>query len=142
MSRPGVTGDFGQLDGLIRYAASFADGSRTRKAVGAIGKELGAIGRECFEAQRSPEGVAWRSLKDARPRGRKALVLSTALRTAATSPRFFGLSVRFNMLAYGNHHQLGAPRAHVPARPWLPSEPLAPVVERRLVAAATAVMKP
>jgi hypothetical protein len=132
----GITGDFAGLDAAIRDVQAFASGAKVRKAVGAIGAELGAIARESFDTQRTPEGAPWRSLASGRSR---PLVVTGKLRGMATRPLFTGLSVRFALPSYGPFQNDGT--GTIPARPWLPAAPLSPAIEARLNAAALRVLR-
>ena len=123
-----LTGDFGGLDAAIRRVAGFEQ--LPRRAVGAIASELSAIIRESFRSARTPEGVAWRKLKDARGR---PLVKSGRLRATAVRPVFFGLSLRVQLTTYGGFQNDGT--RTIPPRAFLPAVPLAPEIEARFVRA-------
>jgi phage gpG-like protein len=105
-----------------------------RRAVGAIASELSAVVRESFDGARTPEGMHWRRLRDARGR---PLVRSGRLRTAAVRPVFFGLTLRVFMPRYGAWQNDGT--RTIPARAFLPAVPLDVAVERRFVRAAEGV---
>jgi|CXWK01.1.fsa_nt_gi phage gpG-like protein len=123
-----LTGDFGGLDAAIRRVTACAE--IPRRAVGAVASELSAVIRESFRGARTPEGIAWRRLKDARGR---PLVKSGRLRATAIRPVFFGLSVRVQLTTYGGFQNDGT--ATIPARAFLPAVPLAPEIEARFVRA-------
>lgn len=123
-----VTGDFGGLDAAIRDVTACE--TIPRRAVGAIASELSSIVRESFDGARTPEGVPWRRLRDARGR---PLVRTGKLRAGATRPLFFGLSIRFALPTYGDLQQGGT--RTIPARAFLPGTPLDGAVEARLLRA-------
>lgn len=123
-----VDGDFGGLDQAVRRVTAHAQ--LPRRAVGAIASELSAVVRESFDGARTPEGIPWRRLRDARGR---PLVRSGRLRATAIRPVFFGLSLRVELTPYGGWQNGGT--ATVPARAFLPEVPLAPTIEARFVRA-------
>lgn len=136
----GLTGDFGALDAVIREVQSFADGTRTRKAVGRIGSEISTIVRESIDSQRTPEGVPWKPRANPRARGR-TLNVSGRLRASAVRMVFSGLTIRIDLVRYGGWQNDGTLDGHVPARPFLPSTPLSPAIQARLRDAALSVLR-
>lgn len=127
-----LTGDFGGLDAAIRRVTGFQQ--LPRRAIGAIATELSAMIRESFDGARTPEGVAWRRLKDGR---RRPLVKSGRLRARAARPVFFGLSLRVQLTPYGGFQDEGT--ATIPARAFLPAIPLSPEIEARFARAVQRV---
>lgn len=110
----GETGrPFDELLGIVREAAS---GRTYQRALGAVGRELGAIVRESFAGERSPAGVAWKPLR--RPRPGRILERSGRLRKGATRVLFAGQRIVIDLPPYGAYHQDGTGR--MPARPFLP----------------------
>jgi phage gpG-like protein len=133
----GVTGDFA---GLERVLATLGTSSQLpRRAVGAVASELSTIVRESFDQQRAPEGGGWRALKDATHR---PLVRSGRMRATALRPVLYGLALRIELTTYGGIHLGGAPRAHIPARSFLPAVPLASSIEERLMQAVRRKVNP
>lgn len=104
---------FDELLGIVREAAS---GRTYQRALGAVGRELGAIVREAFAGERSPAGVAWKPLR--RPRPGRILERSGRLRKGATRVLFAGQRIVIDLPPYGAYHQDGTGR--MPARPFLP----------------------
>lgn len=104
---------FDELLGIVREAAT---GRTYQRALGAVGRELGAIVRESFAGERSPAGDAWGALR--RPRPRRILERSERLRKAAGRVLFAGQRIVIDLPPYGAYHQDGTGR--MPARPFLP----------------------
>lgn len=104
---------FDELLGIVREAA---EGRTYQRALGAVGRELGAIVREAFAGERSPAGVAWKPLR--RPRPGRILERSGRLRKGATRVLFAGQRIVIDLPPYGAFHQDGTGR--MPARPFLP----------------------
>lgn len=103
-------------------------GVEMRAARGA-GAEVQAIERQTFAAQSTPEGRPWAPLRTPRPGGR-ILRRTGALRRGATTAIVWGDTVRLRVPAYGAFHLTGTSR--MPARPWQPMIPLAPMVRLRI----------
>lgn len=77
-----------------------------------------------FDASRAPDGTAWAALKT---RAGKPLDKSGTLRGSIRANLSGRLGLAFSASApYAAHHQYGAPRAKVPARPFLPGRDLPP----------------
>lgn len=124
---------FDELLGIVREAAS---GRTYQRALGAVARELGAIVRESFDGERSPAGVAWRSLR--RPRPGRILERSGRLRKSATRVLFAGQRLVIDLPPYGPYHQEGTGR--MPARPFAPTEPLPYAIRARLERAIEEVL--
>ena len=104
---------FEELLGIVREAAS---GRTYQRALGAVGRELGAVVREAFDGERSPGGIAWKPLR--RPRPGRILERSGRLRKGATRVLFAGQRIVIDLPSYGPFHQDGTGR--MPARAFLP----------------------
>lgn len=107
----------------------------------ALAKSAAELALEGYDAARSPAGVAWVPIKRPRP-GSRPLVRSRALRESATQPYVFTEGFIFTSTPWGSHHQFGAPKAGIPARPYWPDPeslpatwelPMADEAERALV---------
>lgn len=85
----------------------------------ALAKSAAELALEGYDAARSPAGVAWAPIKRPRP-GSRPLVRTRALRESATSPYVYPSGFTFVSTPWGSHHQFGAPRANIPARPYWP----------------------
>lgn len=85
----------------------------------ALAKSAAELALEGYDASRSPAGVAWAPIKQPRP-GSRPLVRTRALRESATQPYVFTEGFIFTSTPWGSHHQFGAPRAKIPARPFWP----------------------
>lgn len=103
-------------------------GVELRAARGA-GAEVQRIEVQAFAAQATPEGRPWAPLRTPRPGGR-ILRRTGALRRGATTAIVWGDTVRLRVPAYGAFHLTGTSR--MPARPWQPMIPLAPLVRLRI----------
>lgn len=80
--------------------------------------------QEGFDRSRAPDGTAWKALKY---RVGKPLDEGGDLRRSIKSSLAGALGLAFSADArYAAHHQFGAPRANIPARPFLPGRELAP----------------
>lgn len=102
----------------------------------ALAKSAAELALEGYDAARSPAGVAWAPIKRPRP-GSRPLVRTRALRESATSPYVYPEGFTFVSTPWGSHHQFGAPRAHIPARPFWPDpESLPTAWEMRMADAA------
>lgn len=104
---------FDELLGIVREAAT---GRTYQRALGAVGRELGAIVRESFASESTPAGGTWKPLR--RPRPGRILERSGRLRKAATRVLFAGQRIVIDLPPYGPFHQDGTGR--MPARPYLP----------------------
>lgn len=104
------------FDELLKIVREAAEGRTYQRALGAVGRELGAIVREAFAGERSPAGVAWKPLR--RPRPGRILERSGRLRKGATRVLFAGQRIVIDLPPYGAYHQDGTGR--MPARPFLP----------------------
>lgn len=89
----------------------------------ALAKSAAELALEGYDAARSPSGVAWAPIKRPRP-GSRPLVRTRALRESATNPYVYSGGFTFVSTPWGSHHQYGAPRANIPARPYWPVESL------------------
>lgn len=117
------------LDAIARQIRlRHGPGVEMRAARGA-GAEVAAIERAAFAAQSTPEGRPWAPLRTPRPGGR-ILRRTGALRRGTTTAIVWGDTVRLRVPAYGPFHLTGTSR--MPARPWQPMIPLAPVVRLRI----------
>lgn len=117
------------LDAIARQIRlRHGPGVETRAARGA-GAEVAAIERQAFAAQSTPEGRPWAPLRQPRPGGR-ILRRTGALRRGATAAIVWGDTVRLRVPAYGAFHLTGTSR--MPARPWQPMIPLAPMIRLRI----------
>lgn len=80
--------------------------------------------RAGFEASSSPDGQTWAALKYRRG---KPLLLTGRLRNSVRVQLAGMLGFAVSASApYAAHHQYGAPRARIPARPFLPGRTLPP----------------
>jgi phage gpG-like protein len=89
----------------------------------ALAKSAAELALEGYDAARSPAGIAWAPIKRPRP-GSRPLVRTRALRESATQPYVYPEGFIFVSTPWGSHHQLGAPRANIPARPFWPTTDL------------------
>jgi len=101
----------------------------------ALAKGAADLALEGYDAARSPSGAAWAPIKRPRPGGRP-LVRTRALRESATSPYVYPGGFTFVSTPWGSHHQFGAPRANIPARPYWPVDALPLRWEQRMADAA------
>lgn len=128
------------LASIAKTVAELADGTARRRAVGAMARELRSDVRAAFSSKRSPAGVAWAD--PVRPQAHPLLVKSGRLRSAALRVLLFGAGVRVVLPPYGKHQNDGAPRARLPARPFLPGDPMPPAVVERYARAILDALKP
>ena len=85
----------------------------------ALAKSAAELALDGYDAARSPSGAAWAPIKRPRP-GSRPLVRTRALRESATQPYVYPGGFTFVSTPWGSHHQFGAPRANIPARPFWP----------------------
>lgn len=124
------------FDELLKIVREAAEGRTYQRALGAVGRELGAIVREAFAGERSPAGDAWKPLR--RPRPGRILERSGRLRKAAGRVLFAGQRIVIDLPLYGAYHQDGTGR--MPARPFLPDVDRDAGVRLRLERALTATL--
>ena len=91
-----------------------------------------------FASKRAPGGNAWAA--PARPQPHPLLVKTSRLRGAALRVLFFGGGVRVVLPDYGDHHLRGTRR--MPARPFLPSDPMPEELVQRYGRAVLEAIKP
>jgi len=97
----------------------------------ALAKSAADLALEGYDAARSPSGVPWAPIKRPRP-GSRPLVRTRALRESATNPYVYPGGFTFVSTPWGSHHQYGAPRANIPARPYWPVDSLPLRWEQRM----------
>jgi phage gpG-like protein len=113
----GLKGNYKRLDKSIKALDSIASGELTKKITKAIGGEFLDLTLEGFTSSRDPYGNAWADLKyrDGQPLRDKGH-LASGFNLQVSDLQF---TIQ-NPVKYGVHHQFGAPKAHIPARPMLP----------------------
>lgn len=126
------------LAAMAAAVAQLADGTARRRAVGALATELRNDVRNAFASKRAPGGNAW--AKPARPQRHPLLVKTSRLRGAALRVLFFGGGVRVVLPDYGDHHLYGTRR--MPARPFLPADPMPAELVQRYQRAVIEAIKP
>lgn len=115
------------LDGLLSALDAFADGTVAHDVAVALAQAGQGLVRRGFAESKAPDGRRWAPLKRPRPGG-PVLVKTRRLSAAAalyTVDRSGFVFERVDALTrYGRFHQGGAPGAHLPARPFYPTDPL------------------
>lgn len=124
------------LETLARELRALGSPATRQRCLGVIARELSGAARTAFSAQAAPSGTPWAAL--AKPRARPILQVSGALLRGATSPVFRGNTVAFALPFYGKFHQEG--RAHLPARPFIPVDPLPLHIAQRISVGITRVL--
>jgi phage virion morphogenesis protein len=132
----------GVVRGLRGWSRQWISTERTLKV---IGQYVAEVGKQSFDNQRSPEGGPWKKLSAKRAAWKakkgydpRALILTKQLKNSITysiQPSGMRPAVFIGPTAHhGVHHQFGAPRAGIPARPFMGMGPQHEREVRRVVA--------
>jgi phage virion morphogenesis protein len=119
--------DSSLLQGLRGWHRQWIRSERTLKI---IGQYVAEVAKQAFDNQRRPEGGPWKRLSRARAAWKAekgysslALIVTKQLKNSiaySINPSGLAPSVVIGPTAHhGIHHQFGAPRAGIPARPFM-----------------------
>lgn len=128
------------LASMARTVEGLADGTARRRAVGAIATTLRDDIRRAFDTKTSPAGLAW--VPPARRQPHPLLVRTGALRSRALRVLLWGGGVRVSLPAYGPWQNDGTRNGHIPARPFLPADPMPAEARARYDLAVLAAIAP